>query len=549
MTSVECPVSADMTQSRYDGSESVGGWSNSGDGGGPGPGGSSNATSANGSGTPAANPSNNAPGSNGTNGGSNNGSDSPLQGTAMPASSMYSSPSPGAAAVTAADVSAAQAAAASRAALELHAAAAAASHMGMTNPYAANNHSGGSPHGAMGTAGAGGQVPDVHKRDKDAIYGHPLFPLLALIFEKCELATCTPRDPSVAGGDVCSSESFNEDIAVFSKQIRAEKPYYIADPEVDGLMVQAIQVLRFHLLELEKVHELCDNFCHRYISCLKGKMPIDLVIDERDSTATPGSTGGKSDSGGLPGDSNNNANRNNSNADSASHTDGASTPEMFQIANPYNGLSNIKMEDGGMPAVLTSMKRPPSSSLSQYGLVHDDVRSPSSGGGTPTGLMPPGSHLSSQDNLSEAGDASNASIGSGDGTDGCDDDDPTSKKNSKKRGIFPKVATNILRAWLFQHLTHPYPSEDQKKQLAQDTGLTILQVNNWFINARRRIVQPMIDQSNRAGPSGYPSPDPTGMSYMMDGQAAAAMMQARPPGEGGYEYPHAAAYSQYYGHL
>ena len=52
-----------------------------------------------------------------------------------------------------------------------------------------------------------------------------------------------------------------------------------------------------------------------------------------------------------------------------------------------------------------------------------------------------------------SGDASNASIGSGDGTDGCDDDDPMSKKNSKKRGIFPKVATNILRAWLFQHLT------------------------------------------------------------------------------------------------
>ncbi len=34
-----------------------------------------------------------------------------------------------------------------------------------------------------------------------------------------------------------------------------------------------------------KVHELCDNFCHRYISCLKGKMPIDLVIDERDGNS------------------------------------------------------------------------------------------------------------------------------------------------------------------------------------------------------------------------------------------------------------------------
>ncbi|CAG7725514.1 unnamed protein product, partial [Allacma fusca] len=107
-------------------------------------------------------------------------------------------------------------------------------------------------------------------------------------------------------------------------------------------------------------------------------------------------------------------------------------------------------------------------------------------------------------------DASNASIGSGEGT-GEDDDEGNGKKNQKKRGIFPKVATNILRAWLFQHLTHPYPSEDQKKQLAQDTGLTILQVNNWFINARRRIVQPLIDQSNRAGASVFPphgAPDP-----------------------------------------
>ena len=56
------------------------------------------------------------------------------------------------------------------------------------------------------------------------LFRHPLFPLLALIFEKCELATCTPRDPGIAGGDVCSSESFNEDIAVFSKQVRKKSP-------------------------------------------------------------------------------------------------------------------------------------------------------------------------------------------------------------------------------------------------------------------------------------------------------------------------------------
>lgn len=30
--------------------------------------------------------------------------------------------------------------------------------------------------------------------------------------------------------------------------------------------------------------------------------------------------------------------------------------------------------------------------------------------------------------------------------------DPERRRN-KKRGIFPKVATNIMRAWLFQHLS------------------------------------------------------------------------------------------------
>jgi hypothetical protein len=34
-----------------------------------------------------------------------------------------------------------------------------------------------------------------------------------------------------------------------------------------------------------------------------------------------------------------------------------------------------------------------------------------------------------------------------------DDDNDKDKKKQKKRGIFPKAATNIMKAWLFQHLT------------------------------------------------------------------------------------------------
>jgi len=51
-----------------------------------------------------------------------------------------------------------------------------------------------------------------------------------------------------------------------------------------------------------------------------------------------------------------------------------------------------------------------------------------------------------------AGDGLDNSVGSGDGL--LDDDSESSlSRQQKKRGIFPKVATNVMRAWLFQHLT------------------------------------------------------------------------------------------------
>jgi len=43
-------------------------------------------------------------------------------------------------------------------------------------------------------------------------------------------------------------------------------------------MIGAIQVLRIHLLELEKVQELCKDFCNRYITCLKGKMQSENLL-------------------------------------------------------------------------------------------------------------------------------------------------------------------------------------------------------------------------------------------------------------------------------
>lgn len=65
----------------------------------------------------------------------------------------------------------------------------------------------------------------------------------------------------------------------FVQLIEKEKrPLLTNNPELDGLMIKALQVLRIHLLELEKVQELCRDFCTRYIACLRGKMQSENLL-------------------------------------------------------------------------------------------------------------------------------------------------------------------------------------------------------------------------------------------------------------------------------
>ncbi|VDO07487.1 unnamed protein product [Rodentolepis nana] len=545
---------------------------------------------------------------------------------------------------------------------------------------------------------------------QQAIYDHPLYPLLMLIFEKCELATCTPRDRSnsrtsadglqqnpMSTGEptVWSSVSFDNDILAFAENFaRSNKSTRSGDSEIDSLILQAIRVLRVHLIEIEKVHELCDNFCERYIAFLRNRMPTDLMVEDRESAGSTGSAnspqapppsshGGQMRPPYLPPSMDLHGPSNDAFSSpyaamysedphrrypsgypdqSAAHhpffesqaaaaaavayqasmmgqlrppfqsTDvlpSSSNPayptstllaEHHQLhhqqmagvpfgsgggdrvgmysKNSTNGGGNIPMNAGGggggyshhhhshqqhhlgdALSINTSIggsdpvstaAAAAASAAAQFGLKHspalpgsgssrkssdtedtahgspsnlDGSRSGSRGGisvhsRSESGLTPASMHLNGtashqssryhpssigpHDMSSEAGDGFAKSIGSAENLDDFDDDKST--KRQKKRGIFPKAATNTMRAWLFQHLSHPYPSEEQKKQLSSETGLTILQVNNWFINARRRIVQPMIDQSNRSGPLGY-STDPPGRVSYMDNQHFAAYGQ------------------------
>ncbi|CAI9780729.1 unnamed protein product [Fraxinus pennsylvanica] len=94
-----------------------------------------------------------------------------------------------------------------------------------------------------------------------------------------------------------------------------------------------------------------------------------------------------------------------------------------------------------------------------------------------------------------------------------------------QRGL-PEKSINILRAWLFEHFLHPYPSDADKHLLARQTGLSRNQVSNWFINARVRLWKPMVEemyqQEAKEEAQGDQTTSPAAASAMTEAAATAA---------------------------
>ncbi|XP_008807225.2 homeobox protein knotted-1-like 3 [Phoenix dactylifera] len=56
----------------------------------------------------------------------------------------------------------------------------------------------------------------------------------------------------------------------------------------------------------------------------------------------------------------------------------------------------------------------------------------------------------------------------------------------RRAGKLPGDTTSLLKQWWQQHSKWPYPTEDDKAKLVEETGLQLKQINNWFINQRKR---------------------------------------------------------------
>ncbi|KIY53175.1 hypothetical protein FISHEDRAFT_55275 [Fistulina hepatica ATCC 64428] len=114
---------------------------------------------------------------------------------------------------------------------------------------------------------------------------------------------------------------------------------------------------------------------------------------------------------------------------------------------------------------------------------------------------------------------------------------PVANPNLRKRGKLPPQTTELLRRWLFDHSEHPYPSESEKRELCAATNLSMSQVSNWMINARRRILVPAAQaQKARCGVAHNYAPMSASAGFPTSPYSV-ALTASYPPPPAGYMPP------------
>jgi hypothetical protein len=65
----------------------------------------------------------------------------------------------------------------------------------------------------------------------------------------------------------------------------------------------------------------------------------------------------------------------------------------------------------------------------------------------------------------------------------------TKLTNRSSHTRLPNKDKAVLLQWFITHIHNPYPSHEEKYELANRTSLTIKQIDTWFTNRRSRFDQ------------------------------------------------------------
>ncbi|XP_062212269.1 homeobox protein knotted-1-like 7 [Phragmites australis] len=101
----------------------------------------------------------------------------------------------------------------------------------------------------------------------------------------------------------------------------------------------------------------------------------------------------------------------------------------------------------------------------------------------------------------------------------------------RKSGKLPKEARQKLLTWWELHYRWPYPTEMEKMALAESTGLEQKQINNWFINQRKRHWKPSEEMQFAVMDAFHQAPQNAAAALYVDARlvgATPAMVYARP---------------------
>lgn len=242
-------------------------------------------------------------------------------------------------------------------------------------------------------------------------------------------------------------------------------------------ILKAIQVFRIHLLELEKVNELCKDFCQRYIACLKGKMQSDnLLRSPLSSTSFTSVLGGVAQAvQQLPTSPpqqqlfiqqhqqpQQTQQQQLTDQQQVTYFTPSANPCSVAMATPPNGSvisSSVQQQiaanttfvqqqqQPGQPVVISST--PQSFVLTQIPAPQFVTPSSTTTATTSVSLSSPTTPTSSI----SAGSPIEIAVPVPIPLPSLDLDSPTEppEKKKAKRGVLPKHATNIMKTWLFSH--------------------------------------------------------------------------------------------------